>query len=337
MAAVALAGAFVIAMLFMASYVGALHNPLRTPHRLAMAVAGPPRVAGQYRAALRSTGGGGVFAVRTEPSLPAARTAVLDHDVYGALVPAPQGATRLIVADASGPNVADQLAARLTRGFQARRQRLTVQHVAKLPAGDSEGISSFYAGVSWVFGGYLGAIVLGVLAGAATSRLRWATLRVGGLGVYAIACGALGAVILGPAFGALTGHFLALWAVGTLIVFAVAVITSGLQGLLGYIGTGIALLLFLVASNPSAGGAVVFPALPGFWRTIGPLLPTGAGTTLVRNTVYFGAHHLAPALWVLGIYALIGVLLTLLAGARHYDSSQRDLSVGIASAGAGAG
>lgn len=334
---VALAGAFVIAMLFMASYVGALHNPLRTPHGLPIAVAGPPRVAARYRSALDSFGNGGVFAVTPEPSLAGAHAAVINHDVYGALVPTRRGATRLIVADASGPELADDLAARLTQAFRARHQRLTVEHVVRLPAGDPRGISPFYAALSWVFAGYLGAIVLSTLAGAATSRRRFALLRIGGLLLYAVACGLVGAVVVGPGFGALTGHFLALWGMGVVIVFAVAAITSGLQGLLGFVGTGVALLIFLVASNPSGGGAIVYQVLPGFWRTIGPWLPTGAGTTLVRNTSYFGAHHLARSLWVLGAYALVGIVLTLVAGGRHYDETERDLSVGIGSAAAGAG
>ncbi len=41
----------------MTSYVGALHNPQRVPRGLAIAVGGPPAVAGQYRSALASFGG----------------------------------------------------------------------------------------------------------------------------------------------------------------------------------------------------------------------------------------------------------------------------------------
>ncbi|MGZ6913666.1 MAG: DUF3533 domain-containing protein [Acidimicrobiia bacterium] len=334
--AVALGGAFLIAMLFMASYVGALHNPQRLPHQLPLAVGGPPAVAGQYRAALESFHGGGVFDVRTETSVAAARTAVLNHDVYAAIVPASPPRSRLIVAEASGPGVADDLATELTRAFRAQGHALSVERVVPLPSGDSRGVSPFYAGVSWVFAGYLGAIVLSVLAGAATSRLAVAGRRAGALLLYAIACGLVGTVILDPVFGALTGHFLALWGLGTLVVFSVAAITSGLQGLLGFIGTGAALLLFLVASNPSAGGAVVFPALPGFWRTIGPWLPTGAATTLLRNTVYFGGHNLAHSLVVLIAYAVIGIGLLVAAGTRRYTDRERDLSLAIGSSAAGA-
>lgn len=252
-------------------------------------------------------------------------------------MPETRSRTQLIVADASGPGVADDLAAELTRAFHAQGQTLKVELVARLPVNDSRGISPFYAGLSWVFAGYLGAIVLSVLSGAAAGRIGIAARRTGALALYAVVCGLAGTVIADSLFGALTGHFLALWALGTLVVFSVAAITSGLQGLLGFIGTAVALLLFLVLSNPSAGGAIVFPALPGFWRTIGPWLPTGAATTLLRNTVYFGGHHLAHSLVLLVVYALFGIALMVAAGARLYSDAERDLSLGIGSSAAGAG
>ena len=335
-AAIALAGGFVIAMLFMASYVGALHNPDRTPHGLEIGVAGPASVAAQYRQALESFAGGSAFDVTTESSIPAARTAVLDHDVYAALVPNVSGATTLIVAQASGPGVADNLAAQLTAGFTQRGQKLTVVRVAPLQSGDPRGISPFYVGLSWVFAGYLGAIILSALAGAATGLRSIALKRIGALLLYALGCALIGTVIADSLFGALRGHFLAMVALGTLIVFAVASITSGLQGMFGLVGTAIALLLFLIASNPSAGGAVITPVLPGFWRTIGPWLPTGAATTLLRNTIYFGAHNLTMSLIVLVLYALIGIALTLLAGGQHYSDTERELTLGMGAAGAGA-
>jgi hypothetical protein len=335
-AAIALAGGFVIAMLFMASYVGALHNPERTPHGMEMAVAGSPRVAADYRLALESMAGGTAFDVRTESSVSAAVTAVLHHDVYAALVPGPIGSTALVVAEASGPGVAEDLAVKFKTAFARAGQPLTVEPVARLQSGDPRGVSPFYVALSWVFAGYLGAIILSALAGAATSLRRIALLRVGGLLVYAFCCALIGTLIVDSLFGALTGHFAAMVGLGTLIVFAVASITSGLQGMFGLIGTALALLLFLIASNPSAGGAVVTPVLPAFWRTIGPWLPTGAATTLVRNTVYFGAHNMTTSAIVLCGYALLGIGLTILAGGRAYTKTERELALGMGAAGAGA-
>lgn len=177
-------------------------------------------------------------------------------------------------------------------------------------------------------------IVLGLTGGAAAGRRRLAAPAVGGLLVYAAACGAIGSAILGPGLDALSGHFLVLFGLGALTVFSVAALTSGLQGFFGFVGTGIALLAFLVASIPSAGGAIVFEALPTAWRIVGPFLPAGAGTTLVRNTMYFGSHHLNMSLVVLGVYAVIGVVLTLLAGAGRQSDTERDVAARVADAGA---
>jgi len=110
-----------------------------------------------------------------------ARAAVLNHDVYAALVPETRTRSRLIVADASGPGVADDLATDLARAFSAQAQALTIEHVAPLPSGDSRGISPFYGGLWSVFAGYLGAIVLSVLSGAAAGRIAVAARRLGAL------------------------------------------------------------------------------------------------------------------------------------------------------------
>ena len=46
--------------------------------------------------------------------------------------------------------------------------------------------------------------------------------------------------------------------------------------------------------------------LPGFWRTFGPYLPAGAGTTVVRNTIYFGGNAITRSLLILVAYLVVG-------------------------------
>jgi hypothetical protein len=55
--------------------------------------------------------------------------------------------------------------------------------------------------------------------------------------------------------GALTGHLMALWWLGALLVFAVGAVTLAFQTLLGVIGIGVTILVFVIIGNPSAGGA----------------------------------------------------------------------------------
>jgi hypothetical protein len=48
--------------------------------------------------------------------------------------------------------------------------------------------------------------------------------------------------------------------------------------------------------------------LPGVWRTFGPYLPAGAGTTAVRNTIYFDGNGITRALVVLVAYLVAGAI-----------------------------
>ena len=53
-----------------------------------------------------------------------------------------------------------------------------------------------------------------------------------------------------------------------------------------------------------AGGTLPWPS--AFWSTIGPYLPPGAGTTAVRNTIYFDGNGIGRSLVVLAIYLVVG-------------------------------
>jgi hypothetical protein len=111
--------------------------------------------------------------------------------------------------------------------------------------------------------------------------------------------------------GAITGHFWEIALVGAFVVFAVAVATMGLQLVLGIAGTAIVLIAFVLIGNPASGGIVPEQFLPGFWRSVGPWLPNGAGFTLLRNVLYFDGNGITRAGTVLAAYSLIGIALLL--------------------------
>ncbi|QXJ26094.1 DUF3533 domain-containing protein [Actinomadura graeca] len=298
------AGVLALQLGFILSYIGALHSP--TPHRIPVAVVAPGSAAGQVVATLDGLKGDPVRA-RTAASERDARQMIMDRTVDAAIVVDPRGATdTLLVASAGGPAVsttAEQIATELegTRHRQAR-----VVDIRPPGAKDGRGLSSFYLILGWVIGGYLAAAILGLAGGARPAGPRRSVIRLGALAACAVVSGLGGVVIAGPVLGALPGHFLALWAVGTLVVFATAAATAAFQTLLGIVGIGVAILLFVVLGNPSAGGVYPRSLLPPFWRAIGEWLPTGAATTAVRNVVYFSGHAIAHALWVLAAYAVAG-------------------------------
>lgn len=113
----------------------------------------------------------------------------------------------------------------------------------------------------------------------------------------------------------LPGAFWELVGIGTLVVFASGAVGVALQSVAGTIGLGLTILIFTVLGNPSSGGVYPASLLPPFWAAIGQALPPGAGTTVVRNTVYFDGHATTGALWILGAWALGGVVVAVLAAA----------------------
>lgn len=100
---------------------------------------------------------------------------------------------------------------------------------------------------------------------------------------------------------------------GSLVVFAVGTITMALECLFDVVGIGLAVLVFVVLGNPSAGGVFPLPLLPPFWRAIGAWLPNGAGTSATRSIAYLGATRLTMPLLVLAVWAVVGVVVSLLA------------------------
>jgi hypothetical protein len=94
------------------------------------------------------------------------------------------------------------------------------------------------------------------------------------------------------------------------------------------------IVAFVIFGAPAAGGSVARPFLPSFWGTIGPFLPPGAGTTAVRNTIYFDGNGIGKALIVLGAYLLAGAVVVF--GIRRRTPQAMDADTEIETAGAAA-
>ena len=76
-------------------------------------------------------------------------------------------------------------------------------------------------------------------------------------------------------------------------------------------------VLFVIFGAPASGGTVPSAYLPAFWRTFGPYLPAGAGTTAVRNTIYFDGNGITKSLLVLAAYLVVGAVAVILIRRRR--------------------
>ena len=317
---VALGVVLLIQGLFVISYVGALHNP--QPHNVPFGITGPPKLAAAV---------GTQFSLRTKTYADesAARRAIDQRSIYGALITNPS-ATTLLTAPAASNAVATALTTAFTTAAAATGQKLTVVQVHPLAGGDRVGIVPFLVAMALVIGGYLSATMVTTLGGTATMRRRAPILAgtavIGALVTYLIA---------GPLLGGIpSGHFLELWGIFAFLMLAVAFAAAALQSMFGPLGTLIVIVVFVIFGAPAAGGSVARPFLPGFWSTIGPFLPPGAGTTAVRNTIYFGGNEIQQSLLVLAAYLVAGGVV-LVGISRRSKSQPIDPETDIETAGAG--
>jgi hypothetical protein len=316
---------------FVGSYVGAFHTP--TLHKVPVELVAPSQIANTLAARLDGLPGA-PLQIHRASSLTAARTAILSRQAYAYFAPG-QTTDTVGVATAANKATAAALTTLFTRVDAAQhRPAPQVVDLAPLPVSDAGGTSGFYAVVAWMIGGYLGATLLGLLSAPRASSRRRALDRITALAAYAVVSGLLSSILLSTVIGVLGGHFLALWAIATLAVFAVGASTAALQAVLGVAGTGIAILLFVVLGNPSSGGAYARVLLPGFWRAIGALLPPGAAVDIVRNTVYFQGNATIKPILVLIVWAAIGTGIALLLGGRSTSTAtiEAEATAGIAAA-----
>jgi hypothetical protein len=289
--------------LFVFSYIGALHHP--KPHKVAIGVVGtsklPIAVGTQF--SLETT----QYASEAD-----ALSAIDEREIDGALIVGPAEA-KLIVVPAAGNPGANALSAAFTAGAAALNQKLVIVQSHPLPSGDAGGAVSFFVVMALIVGGYLSSTLAMAFGGSATRRRRLLSLA-----IAAVIGALLTDTLAGPVLGAIpTSKFLVLWVLFTLIMMAVAFATAALQSLLGAGGTLVVVIVFVIFGAPSSGGTVPAAYLPTLWRTIGPYLPAGAGTTAVRNTIYFDGNRIGPSLIILAAYLVVGALAVLVLHSRR--------------------
>lgn len=308
-------GVLLLQIGFIVSYVGAFHSP--TPHRIPLAVVAPAPESSQVVTKLNLIPSAPLHATAAS-SLAAARRLIGDEAASAALVINPAAKTdTLLIASADGSSVASAAEQVITAAEASQHRSVAVTDIVPLQRGDYHGLAGFYLVVGWAVGGYLVAALLGIASGARPATTPRTLNRLIAFALYAIVSGLAGAIVVGPVLGALTGHLIALWWLGALLVFAVGAVTLAFQTLFGVIGIGVTILFFVILGNPSAGGAYQPALLPPFWRAISSALPNGAATDAVRRIVYFGGYDIGGHLIVLASYAVAGVVIAIIGSIIH--------------------
>ena len=315
--------ALVLMLAFAFSYVGAFHDP--TPHHVPVAVVGPSAVAAQLNRLP-----GDPLDARQASSRNDALSQIDDRDVYGAYEAA---TNRLFVASAANRPTAVALEQTFDRVAAAqRRPAARVTDVKPLPPKDANGTAAFYAMIAWVFGGYIGSTLIGLIGSPRSNSRQRAAARIGALAAFGIVAGILSVVMLRACFGVFSGHVVALCAIAALTIFASGAATAGIQAAAGPAGTGLVILVFVILGNSASGGAFARPLLPGLWRTIGGVLPPGASVDLARSALFFDGARIAGPILVLVGWAALGTLLALALGGRIMDPADTEAAAAAGAA-----
>jgi hypothetical protein len=285
----ALAG-LLAGVLFLASNVAALHAP--QAHGVKIAVSGAPASALQralgpaYR----------VQAVRSVEQAVRTRAAYAGLDVARG---------RVVTASAAGYSAATTLQQALTEAApKLGVPKPRPVDLVPLQSGDPRGQSLQMIVLGTIIGGFMMGVLTAQLALGESLEAR-ALAYIG----FAVAFGLLAALVLDPLIGALTGHFLEIWICVGVTALAIALGVGAFARLLGQPGIPLAMLLFLILGNPSAGASTPAPFLPGLWRTAGPWLPPHAMASALTGSTYFEASLLQPALVLAGWIVVPAALL----------------------------
>jgi hypothetical protein len=254
----------------------------------------------------------GAFDVRRYPDAAAARAAIRDREIYGAIVAEPGGAT-VLTASAASATVAQllqQSAATLVPGAPAPR----VVDVVPAPADDPRGAALTASVLPIVLGGMMTALLARALAPPGVRRI-------GMLAAGAVLAGLTAVLVAQAWLGALDGGWPANAGVLSLTVLAIAAPIVALEGLLGPPGVGLGAVVMVAIGNPWSGMSSAPELLPQAVGTIGQLLPPGAGGNLLRSTAFFDGGGAADHLWVLLAWALLGLAALALVARRQVASS----------------
>ncbi|MCP9620115.1 hypothetical protein FOH10_06120 [Nocardia otitidiscaviarum] len=266
---------------------------------LPIAVAGPQSAVVADKLTQRDAD---AFEIITVADESAARTAIDEREVYGAIVTG-DGQPRVLIASGASPAVAQQLTA---IGQQlAGTPAAPVEDVVAADPDDPRGAGFGAMVLPLVMSGLAAGVLLSLLIPAVGGRVT-------GLFSFAVAGGLLSMAIVQGWLSILPGSYWTLAAIAGLVSFTVAGTVVGLATAVGRAGIGLAALTLLLIGNPFSGATSAPELLPQPWGALGQLLPPGAAASLLRSVAFFdGAGAAAPLtvllVWAAAALALLGL------------------------------
>ncbi|BFO19554.1 membrane protein [Streptomyces sp. KM77-8] len=275
------------------------------PHDLPLGLAGPAAATAPLERELAHQKG--AFDLHHYADEAAAREAIEDREVYGAIVATERG-PKLLTASAASPVVAQLLRQAVTEQASASGREATVVDVVPTTEKDPRG--------AVLNAGALPLAMAGIGGGVAVTLLGLRGARaVGALTGSATLAGVVATALTHSWLEAVPGNWWAVAGTFALTALAMSAAVAGLAALVGRAGIALGSVVIMLLGNPFSGASSAPEMLPAPAGAIGQWLPPGAGATLLRSVSFFdGAATAGPAL-TLTWWAALGLGAVLAGGA----------------------
>lgn len=299
----------VISAVFIVCFIGGLHDP--GPRSVPIGVVGSHAQASRLNSVLGHQAPGD-FTVGRYPTEAAARNAIFGRTIDAAIVPGTP-VPHLLVASAVSESETNAIVKTFSTGAGHARVPLTVQNIRPLHSGDPEGLSMMFFVVALL----APSLVVGnLLISRIGPRLNvfW---HMGMIAIYAVIVAAVATAIADAGIGALTDAPWAIFGVGALLAFAVALMGAAAKRWAGGIGYLVVLLLFVPVGISSSGSTLGPRMITQWYADLGMALPPGAAQATVRNVTYFSGNAITDPLLILSAWALAGLMALAMAALLH--------------------
>jgi Carboxypeptidase regulatory-like domain len=280
---------------FLACYLLPFHSP--APHHVEVAVS-PPAAARSLSRTFAAKAPGS-FDLVAAPDAAAVRRMVIDRQVVAGYSATGTGGD-LYVAQAGGAELAQVVSAAFSPVAAHSGHELRTVDLVPAARGDQTGTGLFYLSLPWALVPYIVVMMLG----RASLTQRGKLLTLAGSGVFISVVG----YYAGLAIAVVPNRPLAML-YAFLTTQAVAWTTYGLVPFARRLLPGVGVLLFVLLSIPSSGGAIPAQLMPGFFRFLNPVMPLGNLIDALRAVLYFHDRGLLRPTLVLCAWLAAGALL----------------------------
>ena len=299
--------ALVVGGVFVVVSLIGYHSP--HPRDVPVAVTGPAVVTQQVQARVDAVAPG-AYEFHSFGSTAQADRALARGYVY-AIVDL-TGTPMVRYAGAQGPTVFGALVRDVVPSV-ASATRSSPALVDALPLGDNDAaaLPLFYLCFAVVLSSYLFSITTTTQARQLRAWGHWTSAA-----ALAVSLGLVAALVARFGTHTIAAHTATIAVVLMLTSLATGATSYLLLRLSSTFGSILGTVVLVILGSAS-GGVVPGQFLPAWLSVLRPVLPMGVSLTTIRDTVYFGGHHLWPGIGVLVLWAVVPLILATALGRRH--------------------